>query len=249
MTPGRPGQVKTMKDRDYELLSQYLDGELDAAATAALEQRLAEEPDLADLLARLRRLDADIAASVCAAATDNVPEHVAALLRDDGKVVPLRRPLKRAAWPAALAASVVAAVALLLVPGEDGRQPLTGSDALLAGALEVEPSRADGWVALADGRALQPVLTFPDRDGNWCREFLLRDDDQDWRGVACREAGRWETQVVARETFLAAEEAYRPAGAGDNDKVAGFITRNAADIALGASEEQALITSGWQDHR
>ena len=103
--------------------------------------------------------------------------------------------------------------------------------------------------ALADGRALQPVLTFPDRDGNWCREFLLRDGDQDWRGVACREAGRWETQVVARETFLAAEEAYRPAGAGDNDKVAGFITRNAADIALGASDEQALITSGWQDAR
>ena len=137
-----------MTDRDYELLSQYLDGELDAGATAALEQRLADEPDLADLLARLRRLDARVAASVCAAATDSVPEHVAALLRDDGKVVPLRRPLKRAAWPAALAASVVAALALLLVPGEDGRQPLTGSDALLAGALESEPSRADGWVAL-----------------------------------------------------------------------------------------------------
>jgi hypothetical protein len=242
-----------MTDRDYELLSQYLDGELDAGAAAALEQRLAEEPDLADLLARLRRLDADIAASVCASATDSVPEHVAALLRDDGKVVPLRRPLRRtlhrAAWPAALAASVVAALALLLVPGEDGQQPLTGSDALLASALESEPSRAEGWVTLTDGRALQPVLTFPDRDGNWCREFLLRDDDQDWRGVACREAGRWETQVVARETFLAAEEAYRPAGAGDNDKVAGFITRNAADIALGASEEQALIASDWQDPR
>ncbi len=238
-----------MTDRDYELLSQYLDGELEAGAAAALEQRLAAEPDLAELLARLRRLDVQVAASVRASVTDRVPEHVTALLRDDGKVVPLRRPLQRAAWPVAIAASVVAAVALLLVPGEDGQQPLTGSDALLADALESEPSRADGWVTLADGRALQLVLTFPDRDGNWCREFLLRDDDQDWRGVACREAGRWETQVVARETFLAAEEAYRPAGAEDNDKVAGFITRNAADIALGAGEEQALITSDWQDAR
>jgi len=235
-----------MTDRDYELLSQYLDGELDAGARAALDKRLAAEPGLADLLARLRRLDAQVAASVCASATDSVPAHVAALLQNDGKVVPLRRPLRRAAWPAALAASLVAAVALLLVPGEDGQKPLTGSDALLAGALESEPSRGEGWVMLPDGRALQPVLTFPDREGNWCREFLLRDGDQDWRGVACREGGNWETQVVARETFLAAEEAYRPAGAGDNDKVAGFITRNAADIALGAREEQALIASDWQ---
>jgi len=235
-----------MTDRDYELLSQYLDGELDTGARTALEKRLADEPGLAELLARLHRLDAQVAASVCASATDSVPEHVAALLRDDGKVVPLRRPLRRTAWPAALAASLVAAAALLLVPGEDGQQPLTGSDPLLAGALESEPSRAEGWVTLPDGRALQPVLTFPDRDGNWCREFLLRDGNQDWRGVACREAGSWETQVVARETFLAAEEAYRPAGAGDNDKIAGFITRNAADIALGAREEQALIASDWQ---
>lgn len=235
-----------MTDRDYELLSQYLDGELDAGARAALDKRLAAEPGLADLLARLRRLDAEVAASVCASATDSVPAHVTALLSDDGKVVPFPRPLRRAAWPAALAASLVAAVALLLLPGEDVQQPLTGSDALLAGALESEPSRAEGWVTLADGRTLQPVLTFPDRDGNWCREFLLRDGDQDWRGVACREAGSWETQVVARETFLAAEEAYRPAGAGDSDKVAGFITRNAADIALGAREEQALIASSWQ---
>ena len=249
MTPRGHDGIETMTDRDFEQLSQYLDDELDSEARAALEQRLAAEPGLADLLARLRRLDGQVAASVCASATDSVPEHVAALLRDDRNVVPLRRPLHRAVWPAALAASVVAAVALLLVPGEDGQQPLTGSDALLAGALESEPSRAGGWIALADGRALQPVLTFPDRDGNWCREFLLRDDDQDWRGVACREAGRWETQVVARETFLAAEEAYRPAGAGDNDKVAGFITRNAADIALGAGEEQALIASDWQDAR
>jgi hypothetical protein len=238
--------MKTMTDRDYELLSQYLDGELDAGARTALDKRLADEPELAALLARLRRLDAQVAASVCASATDSVPEHVAALLRDDGKVVPLRRPLRRAAWPAALAASLVAAVALLLVPGEDSQQPLTGSDTLLAGALEAEASRAEGWVTLPDGRYLRPVLTFPDRDGNWCREFLLRDGGQDWRGVACREAGNWETQVVARETFLAAEEAYRPAGAEDNDKIAGFITRNAADIALGAREEQTLIASSWQ---
>ncbi|KGE03666.1 anti-sigma factor family protein [Pseudohaliea rubra] len=238
-----------MTDRDYELLSQYIDGELETGALTALEARLAAEPDLADLLERLRRLDSSIAASVCSAATDTVPAHVAALLSDDTNVVALRRPPRRAAWPAALAASLIAAAALLLVPGEDGQSPLTGDDTLLAEALDSEPSRAESWLTLADGRALQPVLTFPDRNGNWCREFLLRDNDQDWRGVACRASGRWETQVVARDTFFGSDEAYRPAGAGDSDsdKIAGFIARNAAAIALGAGEEQALIASDWQD--
>jgi len=238
-----------MTDRDYELLSQYIDGELEAGAHDALAARLAAEPELAAVLERLRRLDHSIAATVRSANAGAVPTHVEALLREDSNVVPLRRRASRAAWPAALAASLVAALALLLVPGEEDRQPLTGSDPVLAQALESEASRAGGWVALADGRTLQPVLTFPDRAGNWCREFLLRDGEQDWRGVACRDAGTWETQVVARETFLAAEEAYRPAGAGDSDTVAGFITRNAADIALGAREEQALIADGWKTDR
>ena len=241
--------MKTMTDRDYELLSQYIDDELDAGARAGLEERLAAEPELAALLERLRRLDAGIAASMRGSSTVAVPARVAALLRDDSTVIPLRRRAMRAAWPAALAASIVAVAALLVLPGEGDQQPLKGSDPLLAKALESEPSRADGWVSLADGRALRPVLTFPDLAGNWCREFLVRDGGQDWRAVACRDAGAWETQVTAQASFLAADEAYRPAGASDNDKVAGFITRNAGDIVLGAREERALIARGWQVDR
>lgn len=43
---------------DEELLSAYIDGALGADAHAALERRLAEEPHLADALARMRGIDA-----------------------------------------------------------------------------------------------------------------------------------------------------------------------------------------------
>ena len=46
-----------MNEQDYELLSQYLDQELDDDTTRRLEQRLTAEPDLQDTLNRLGSLD------------------------------------------------------------------------------------------------------------------------------------------------------------------------------------------------
>jgi hypothetical protein len=232
--------------RDQEQLSRYLDGELSEAARAGLDDRLAREPELAAALARMRRIDDGIRRAY--GAGEAVPEHITTLLSaapDNVVPLPLRR---RTAWPAALAASLVAAVALLLLQTQDPAREdgVFGGDPLLTAALDTLPSRADGWNPLADGRRLRPVLTFPSRDGSWCREYLLREAESDWRGVACRSDGRWETQVLARATFLAADNAYRPAGADDSDAVAGFIMRNAADIALSADAEAALIEDDWR---
>jgi hypothetical protein len=108
----------------------------------------------------------------------------------------------------------------------------------------VRPSGTD-WLPLEDGRMLQPVLSFAHRDGTWCREYLLRDAQHDWRGVACRSNGTWTTQALGREDYLDSTNAYRTASAGDSQPVALFITENAADIALGREQEQALINTGW----
>jgi hypothetical protein len=63
--------------------------------------------------------------------------------------------------------------------------------------------------------------------------------------VACRDEGTWVNQVVGSEVFLEQETHYRPAGAGDTEKVARFIDETAADVALGPQQEAALISSGW----
>jgi hypothetical protein len=95
------------------------------------------------------------------------------------------------------------------------------------------------------GACCSPVLSFAHRDGTWCREYLLRDAQHDWRGVACRSNGTWTTQALGREDYLDSTNAYRTASAGDSQPVALFITENAADIALGREQEQALINTGW----
>jgi hypothetical protein len=147
----------------------------------------------------------------------------------------------------AIAASVVGAIALSLVTdlSQTPENQLPGNDGLVSVALNSVPS-GDGWARLKDGREIQPVLSFPHEDGRWCREYLLRGGDADWRVVACREDSEWVTQAAGLESYLEATDAYRPAGASDSAQVASFISQHAGDIALGRKAERALIERSWQ---
>jgi hypothetical protein len=250
--------LKDLTDTDIELLSRYIDGELEADASRELERRLKAESALQSALVRMEELNQRLRDALTERAT--IPESITERLRQaatqggTGQVLPFpgerarARDSRRVPWQAALAASLVAAVALGLLVGtpDPQRQGLPGNDARVAKALDSQPS-GSGWAALGDGRELQPVLTFPHRDGHWCREFLLRGGENDWRAVACRVDGVWVTQAAGLESFLDADNAYRPAGASDAAPVAVFIDQNAADIALGRDDEAALLADWGGD--
>ena len=239
-----------MTERDYELLSQYLDRELPPAAARELERRLAAEPQLQSGLARLQALQGRLHSAFGEIAAQPVPQRVVELLYPaPARIVSL--PHKRVMnWGFALAASLVVAVSATLVTRWDQQsaQPgATGVDAMLSLALENAPSRGDGWEVLADGRNVRPVLSFQDSSGTWCREYHLAGSDGSWHGVACRGDSGWTTTVVAATEFADVPSAdYRPAGAADPDEVAEFIDRNAAGIPLDARQEAEIIAREWQ---
>jgi hypothetical protein len=138
----------------------------------------------------------------------------------------------------------VAAAGLILAPQwQEGDH--SGAD-LLASALETTPSSNDGWEVLADGRKLRPVLSFSSLQGHWCREFLVAQDADINRGVACRAEGRWQTRVIAAAQAPGTPTDYRPAGATDADIVATFIDTQAANIPLSLVQEADLIARGWE---
>ena len=248
-----------LQDQDIELLSQYIDGELPPAASRRLEERLRSEPALQrgligmeELNQRLRdalderaSLRAELYTLIDAAAQPQVAPATATVVpfpQRQRHAVPARSRL----WPAAMAASLVGAVALGLVvgTGQQADNGLPGNDRFVSAALDTQPSGA-GWVELDDGRELQAVLTFPHQDGRWCREYLMRGGENDWRAVACRDGGRWVTQAAGLEAWLDAGDAYTPAGASDAAPVAVFISEHAADIALGTAAEAELLAS-WR---
>lgn len=231
-----------MNEQDFELLSQYLDGELDLFSARRLEQRLAAEPALASALQQLREQDASLQAAFVD--KDRVPDRVVGLLKDRGNVVALPRPsAPRPAWHYAVAASLVAAIGLVLAP--PWKTP-GDANATLASVLESTPSMAQGWASLEDGSQVRPVLSFRDVQGNWCREYLATDGDSASRGVACRDQGEWQVQVLAATDLPGDSDRFRPAGAGDSDLIARFLSERAAGIALSANQEAALIDRHWQ---
>jgi len=230
-------------EQDYQLLSQYVDGELSPPEASQLLQRLSAEPELQACLVELQTLQGCLQRTYSAAATGPVPGRITALLEDTPtRIVPL--PHRRVAnWGFALAASLVVAVAATQLAQQN---PQAGADTALSIALDNSPSRGSGWETLADGRQVRPVLSFQGTSGNWCREYLLTDGDADWHGVACRDGDTWTTAVLASTHITDTSTEYRPAGAGDSDAIATFIDINAAGIPLDARQEAEQIARTWQ---
>lgn len=243
-----------MNDRDFELLSAYMDGELEPANAAILEARLGQDPDLRARLAELRALQSRLRDAAAALEGTPLPAHITELLQPQpGGIRSLPHRLTRFRGNlrqgfAVAASLVVAAGILLAIPQWQGDIDSSSDAALFTAALETLPSRATGWDTLEDGRRLRAVLSFPSREGNWCREYILADDDGAIRGVACRDSGNWTTRIAVTQTLLPGgdEEAYRPASAGDSGDIARFIDQQAAGDVAGAKREAGLIARNWQ---
>lgn len=234
-----------MTEQDYQLLSQYIDGELPSPEAQALRKRLIADPLLRAELERMQRANERVVNALRDADRGAVPAHVVELLERDSAGVAQLSTVRRAGWGLAIAATVLAASGILLNPQWSAKAP--DRDTLLAGVLEQHSSSASDWHTLEDGQRARAVLSFRSVSGSWCREYLVAGEGGDLHGIACREDGAWRTRVIT-EIALAEPDSteYVPAAAADSDRIARFIDANAADIAVSRSEEKRLIENDWQ---
>lgn len=237
-----------MKDQDYELLSQYLDGELGAPQVLHLEQRLAAEPELKSCLAQMQKVDASLRGSFDVPGADNVPPHVTRMVQESADNVVAFPQRRKAVAGFAIAASLLAASGLLsLQTAQQVADSPMGGDRQLASALEQSASQSDGWEQLQDGRKVRMVLSFHTAHEGWCREYMLADRSSHWHGVACRGEQGWASAVLAEVAPTQdSVDVYRPAGANDSSTVESFITTQADDIPLSARAEAEVIANGWK---
>lgn len=261
--------MNTLSNHDWEQLSAYLDGELDEAACELLMLRLQREPELQAVLARMQRAHKEIIEAVNAvhaqsATTQPKLRLVADATRSQAAAAPRAglphaqprvTPMHRSsgARPAAtlsrsglaLAASVVALSSMLILNlGNREAAPSGRLAPSLSAALDATPSGHE-WHPVDPDTMLRPVLSFPARDGRWCREYQLTDNNGAWRGIACKEKAGWHAEVVVADTASTTDEDYTPAGASDPDALARFAAEQAADIPAGREQEKALIATGW----
>lgn len=256
-----------MNNRDDELLSSYLDGELAATAAQELEQRLATDAALKARLDALR--GADVATRKLYSAVDAAPMPAtvlqllaaaapAAATEERSNVVAFPARGLRQFWqmPVAIAASVALAVGFMVsrIADQAGQQDLAfetlNARSIEAGSglFELLESQASGQVArLGDGVSGQALLTFSDQAGRYCRQLRLDGAAASAHAVACRTAAAWQVEVVAfaeavpEGQFQAAASA-TPASI--SAAVDGLI--GAAD-PLDVDEENRLISKGWRN--
>jgi hypothetical protein len=220
----------------------YVDGELDAISRRRVERAMADDPALAEAIARDRALRKTLQARFAPYAEAPVPDRFAALL--DAKIVPitgaLRRPKaglvpRRWMQAAAIAATLVLGIAI-------GRQTDDSSPvAAHEGALVAQgrlASALDTQLASTQpsDAPIRIGLTFRSTEGSICRTF----DGRQLQGIACHDNDRWN---LVRAAAGERSGTYRQAS---SDTLANAAQMMMSGIPFSAAAEASARNKGWQ---
>ncbi len=245
-------------------LSAWLDDELDAAQSKAVQSALEAQPDLQQRLARLVVNDRRLREHYEEMARQRpVPEALQALLGDNQAA---RRPwfLRLSDWTVQnlpRPALATAALALALLVGvQFGEQRLVqGVSASPLEALTsinqdhawfelLERTPAGQTLSFSNTQSGQVDFSFRDEDENWCRQFEVRAQaaGEALVAVACRRSNQWQrgvAQIVRLSTPQ--PDVYRAASGDEAAAVDTFImSRLSGGLVLG-EEEAAFIEQRW----
>ncbi len=257
-----------MTEINDEVLMAYADDTLDAEARAVVEARLAEDPELRDLVERMRQ-SADLLAEAFDAPMKEAPPQalIDTILGEDSKVVSLGRQREgRRVWREwgglSIAASIALAVGIgigswTLGPGAG----LQGNSYLAVGPVpqdsvlhQVLETRVSGNALTlgSGGQQMVAVLTFRDAAGRPCREVeMLPAEITDLPaevGIACRGDGTWTVEGAAEVAvdLVRQGDTFKPVSGPDAKTVESVLDSIGAGQPLSPDEEARLLENAWR---
>jgi len=231
-----------MSFRDETLIA-YVDRELDAESSAAIEAAASADPQLAERIQRHRALRNAVHAAYEPVLEEPLPQRLLDLASGAQPAAEVRARrwtwLEWSAIAVSLALGIGIGAAVLQAPsGElaagNGRLVASGE---LATALSRQLASNQG----ADA-PIRMGLTFISRDGKYCRTFLWRKGAQ--AGLACNDAGAWQIAVMTQAPAPTGE--YRTAGAQMPTAVLRAVEERMQGTTLDAAGEQAARERGWR---
>lgn len=234
-----------------ETLSAFLDNELTEIEMEAVRNQLEADPALADRLAELASVDAELQAHYGSIDDRPMPESVVRMLegnQSSGATTANGNSVVEFPWwrrvrghtGKAIAAAVIAGVALthwLTLP--------PNGDLAWSTVATVLDSKPSGKVYQISNQAkLTPRLTFQNTAGEWCRQFRLDTGDSATEQIACRsEAGAWEQVARVNAEPAPPSDTYQTASGGSVlDKMLDQIM---VGTPVGPNEERELLTQQW----
>lgn len=233
---------------DDETLGRYVDGELDARTTSALEAAMLRDGALAERVAALREVSLGLRGEFAGVLSEDVPERLRQAVLTTPSDLRAAAPARRgffggwrlpafasgAAGAAGLALGLALAPASVLALNEDGHVVARGA---LAASLQ------EG-LASEPGSATVIGVTFRDKEGAWCRSFETRASDAGLAGLACAHGGDWRIATAAATSARTSD--YAQASAAMPDAVRDAIAEKRAGEPLDAAAERAARDAGWK---
>jgi hypothetical protein len=249
-----------------ETLMAYADGELDAAARAAVESAMREDPQIEKRVAAHRTLRRKVQAAYSTELSEGIPERLLTAARgatatQGSKVVNLQdaraamerhkshaRPLPTP-WRTAgtIAASVIAGVGLGFFMWGRTESPLMRS---AGGALVARGQLAEALsnqLAADQSRssAVQIGISFRAKSGDYCRTFALSGAVSP-SGLACRHGEEWQVQALTQGPGAVVDSDYRTAGSAMSAAILKSVEGQIAGEPLDQAGERAARQRGWR---
>jgi hypothetical protein len=249
-----------------ELLTAYIDGELEGAERARVEQAIAQDAQLAQRVAQQRALRERLRGAYDGVLQEAVPQRLQQAARLGAPAGPaqvidlasvraerIRRSngqrqmvkVRRYGIAATLAVGLMAGLLIerLASPGaltelHDGALLARGS---LARALDEQLAGA-----AAAGAPVRVGLSFRSRSGNYCRTFALS-GSRPLAGLACREQERWQlvNMVAAEGPVAAGGQNMRMAGSSLPPALLQAVNERISGEPLNAATEAKARSNGW----
>lgn len=242
-----------------EILMAYADGEVDADTRRQIEAAMANDPTLAERVAKHRALRGDLSAAFGGVLDEPVPSR----LIDAANSSPVsKRPATVTDLNAARAAKSGAtksrswswpewtAIAASLLIGV-----LAGRSAMQPAESEIFATTAHGIVAsgylsaalnehasgTSTDSAARIILSFRSKGGNYCRSFAAGKA----AGFACREDNEWRVRALSQSATSTDSGEYRMAGSELPPAILTAIDDVMEGEALDREQEQAARERGW----
>ncbi len=249
-----------------ETLMAYADGELDAAARAAVESAMQNDPQIAKRVAQHRALRFKVQAAYSAELSEAVPERLLMAARGNasrqgGNVVNLqearaamersapRAGPRRPSWQSAgaLAASLVVGVAVGFFMWGRSQSPLVlgPGGALVARGPLAQALSNQLASEQSPSSAVRVEVSFLAKSGEYCRTFLLSGEASP-SGLACRHGDEWQVQTLAGGPAAAGDSEYRTAGSGLPASILKSVEGQIAGEPLDQAGEETARARGWK---
>lgn len=226
-----------MKKSDSEIISAFLDNELSEPEVAIFKKRLQEDALFANEFAKYSENDLALKQHVSLIDNVPVPDSIMNLLRDAEQNTPASNSniVQSASWRdpkwLSLAASFLIVTLLAPVVWYSSNQDSPS----LANILSSEVSGQT--IALDSNTQVALVMSFQDRQGNFCREYRLSKSTGNEQAVACNVNGKWETRV-SDIIQVASNQTYQPASSASSEKIERWLDENMDDIPFSTQMER-----------